>query len=117
MGPAVEVIFFPVKPNADPSELLSKATRILSAQSDFRAAYYGPLFEDGKIHCLVFEWKDRAAIEAWTKVYDVQMAKEFFDAVVDTQAGLEPFICEKVTPKREETDCLERLCTIHGQHK
>ena len=94
MGPAAEVIFFPVKPNIDPSELLGKATQILSAQKDFRAAYYGPLVEDGKIHCLVLEWKDRAAIEAWTKVYDAKMAKELFEAIVDMEAGLEPYICK-----------------------
>jgi hypothetical protein len=94
MAPAVEAILFPIKLNTDPSELLSKGTQILSAQSDFRAAYYGPLVEDEKIHCLVFEWKDRAAIEAWMKVYDKQMAKELFDGIVNTQAGLEPFICE-----------------------
>jgi hypothetical protein len=100
MAPAVEAILFPIKPNTDPSELLSKATQILCAQSDFRAAYYGPLVEDEKIHCLVFEWKDRAAIEAWLKVYDKQMAKEMFDDLVNAHAGLEPFICEYVALKR-----------------
>jgi hypothetical protein len=94
MGPVAEVIFFPVKPNTDPSELLSQATQILSSQKDFRAAYYGPLVEDGKIHCLVIEWKDRAAIDAWIKVYDAQKAKELFEGVVNMEAGLEPFISE-----------------------
>ncbi|KAF2468483.1 uncharacterized protein BDR25DRAFT_315966 [Lindgomyces ingoldianus] len=96
---AAEVVFFPVKPNTDPSELLSEATQIMSCQKDFRAAYYGPLVEDGKIHCLVLEWKDRAAIEAWTKVYDAQKAKELVEKIVNMEAGLEPFIRELMVEK------------------
>jgi hypothetical protein len=94
MSPAAEVIFFPVKPNTDPSELLSEAAQMLSRQKDFRAAYYGPLVEDGKIRCLVLEWKDRAAIDAWTKIHDALKAKELFEGVVNMEAGLEPFISE-----------------------
>jgi hypothetical protein len=96
MAPAAEVVLFPVKPNVDPTELLSTSTQILSAQQDFRAAYYGPLVEDGKIHCLVFEWNTRAAVEAWTRVYDKKMAKEVFDALVNMEAGLDPFICKSI---------------------
>lgn len=91
---AAEVVFFPVKPNIDPAKLLAKSTEIWSAQPDFRAAYYGPLVEDSKIHCLVHEWKDRAALESWIKVYDMQVANELYDALVNMEAGLEPSICE-----------------------
>jgi len=94
MGPVAEVIFFPVKPNTDPTELLSEAAQTVSRQKDFKAAYYGPLVEDEKIHCLVIEWKDRAAIDAWTKVYDAHKAKELFEGVLNMEAGLEPFISE-----------------------
>lgn len=40
----------------------------MSHQKDFQAAYYGPLVEDENIHCLLFEWKDRAALDAWLKI-------------------------------------------------
>lgn len=94
MGSVAEVIFFPVKPNTDPSKSVSEAAQIPSRQKGFRAAYYGPLVEDENIYCLVLEWKDRAALDAWTKAYDAEKAKEFVEAVVNMEAGLEPFISE-----------------------
>lgn len=94
MGSVAEVIFFPVKPNTDPSELLSEAAQIPSLQKDFRAAYCGPLVEDEKIHCLVLEWKDRAALDAWIKAHDAHKTKELAERVVNMEAGLEPFISE-----------------------
>jgi hypothetical protein len=93
MGPGAEFVFFPVKPNTDPSKLLSESTTILAAQKDFRAIHYGTLIEDEKIHCFVIEWKDRAAAEAYTKVYDVAKAKEISESIINKEAGLEPFIC------------------------
>jgi len=94
MGSAAEFVFFPIKPDVDASELLAKAVQILSAQKDFRAAYCGPLVEDGKIHCLVLEWKDRATLDAWSKDHDTKMAQELYDGIVNMEAGLEPFICK-----------------------
>lgn len=94
MGPVAEVIFFPVEPNTEPSILLSEAAQIPSRQKDFRAAHYGHLVEDEKIHCLVLEWKDRVALDAWIKVHDAHEAKELFESVVNIEAGLEPFISE-----------------------
>jgi hypothetical protein len=96
MGPGAEVIFFPVKPNTDPSKLLSEAAQILYVQKEFQALYHGPLVEDEKIHCFVLEWKDRAAVEAYTKVYDAQKAKELSQGIINTEAGLEPFISESM---------------------
>jgi hypothetical protein len=96
MNPVAEVLFFPLKPNTDPSYLLSEAADILSRQDGFRAAYYGSLIKDENIHCLIFEWQDRAALDVWLKSYDTNKAKEAYDGMVNMEAGLEPFISESI---------------------
>lgn len=95
MSSAAEIVFFPVKPNINASEILFQSVKIHPAcQKGFQAAFHGSLVEDEKIHCLALVWEDRAALETWVKEHDVQAAKETYTDVVNMEAGLEPFISE-----------------------
>lgn len=92
MSPAAEIIFFPVKPDVDVLKLMTEGAQVAACQRGFKAAYLGPLIKDQKVYCFALEWEDRAALETWTREHDAQAAKKTYDAVVDLEAGLEPFI-------------------------
>jgi heme-degrading monooxygenase HmoA len=93
MGPVVETVFYPARPNIDPSPILAEISPVLARQPGFRSAYYGTLVEDEKIHCLVLEWADKAAVEAWAKPgTDAYRLKDRLMTVVNSEGGLDPFI-------------------------
>jgi hypothetical protein len=88
---AAEIVFFPLKPSSDASTILRASSTTWKKHPNFRAAYHGPLVEDPKIHCLILEWKAKEDLLAWTRNYDAEEVEKGKVALIDGEAGLEPF--------------------------
>ena len=90
-GSAAEIVFFPLRPNSNPQEILSRSTDSWGKHPGFRAAYYGVLVEDEKISCLVLEWDGKEDLIRWTGKYDVEAVERGKEELIDGEGGLEPF--------------------------